>query len=102
MNKRITYKCKKCGWEGSVTAMWADIKPIFCPNEKCELSKTKGKGKKSFRSSPESLETILPKEEKKETVKKDKPVYKRIEPKKSSKKKDSNERQEDSNSELQD
>jgi len=100
MNKRVIYRCKKCGWEGSVTAQWADIKPIFCPNEKCQLSKVKSKGKKSFRSEPESLKIIVPKEEKKEVVKKESPAEPKVTPKttpkKSTKKKESDEEKADS------
>lgn len=56
----MTYKCKSCGWEKSIPALWSDVKPRFCANAKCELSLKKGKGKKSFRSNPEQLEAIMP------------------------------------------
>lgn len=59
---KVTYKCKACKkWEKTIPAAWADQKPRFCMNQKCELSVKKGKGRKSFRRSPEMLEIILPK-----------------------------------------
>ena len=58
---KVTYKCKKCGWTKDITVLWADIKPVFCPNKNCELSKEKSKGKKSFRKYPELLEITYPK-----------------------------------------
>lgn len=56
---KVIYRCKACGWEKTLPATWADVKPRFCPNNKCEYSKKKSKGKKSFRGSPEQLQVIL-------------------------------------------
>jgi len=70
MNK-VIFTCKNCGWDGQLVSNWADIKPVFCPNKKCQFSKEKSKGRKSFRSNPEMLEITFPREEQKKEVKKD-------------------------------
>jgi len=75
---KITYKCKNCGWSKDIIAVWGDTKPIFCPNKKCEMSKEKSRGKKSFRKHPEALEVILPKKVKVKKEAPKKPVKKKV------------------------
>ena len=59
--EKITYKCRNCGWNKSIVAQWADSKPTFCANKKCDYSAVKSqRTKKSFRNSPEVLEIIKP------------------------------------------
>jgi len=80
---KIVYKCKNCGWTKQIIALWEDSRPVFCPNKKCELSKEKSKGKKSFRKHPDLLQVTKP--HKKPTVTEEKPPKKkpkRVEPKK--------------------
>jgi len=45
-NQRIVYKCKDCGWQTSILASWADLKPKKCMGKKC---------KTSFLQSPDKL-----------------------------------------------
>lgn len=51
MSNRIEYKCKKCGWEESIVADWADLKPKLCGNKRCNHS---------FLKNPTDLETKSP------------------------------------------
>lgn len=61
--EKITYRCKKCGWEKSIPEQWADLKPSRCPTKKCRTI---------FLLEPQHLEIIKPKKEKtkKEEIKK--------------------------------
>jgi len=61
MSNKMTFKCKSCNnWEKEIPAQWSDVSPRFCGNDTCELSAKKGKGRKSFKSSPEMLEKVMP------------------------------------------
>lgn len=62
--KKATFKCKLCGWEKQLPETWANVTPRFCGNHKCEMSARGGKGKKSFRITPELLEITLDSEKK--------------------------------------
>ena len=68
MTKRVKYTCKNCGWETSIRAEWADLKPKRCMNKKCNTS---------FLASPKDL--IIERPEKPKP--KPKPVTKKDEPK---------------------
>lgn len=57
--EKVKYKCKGCGWSKELPAEWADVKPRFCPTPTCEMSVKKSKGRKSFRSHPDMLETTF-------------------------------------------
>jgi hypothetical protein len=59
---KVKYKCLCCGWTKELPAEWADVRPRFCPNSKCEMSAAKTKGKKSFRSHPDKLEVTFSEE----------------------------------------
>lgn len=70
MYNRTKYVCKNCGWETSITAQWADLKPPFCGNKKCDYSKSRArKTKKSFRTNSEMLEIIRPQPKKADSKK---------------------------------
>ena len=58
MIDKIKYTCKNCGWETSIRAEWADIKPKRCMNKKCNTS---------FVASRESLIIEKPKKPKKKS-----------------------------------
>ena len=53
---KVKYRCKGCGWSKVLPSDWADISPRFCPTPTCEMSVKKGKGKKSFKLTPDMLE----------------------------------------------
>ena len=54
--EKVKYTCAAClNWSKAIPATWGDIRPKFCGNNTCSLSLKKGKGKNSFRKSPESL-----------------------------------------------
>lgn len=55
--RKVKYRCKGCGWTKELVADWADVKPRFCPTPTCDMSVKKSKGRKSFRSDPDMLET---------------------------------------------
>ena len=55
--RKVKYRCTGCGWTKTLVADWADVKPRFCPTPTCEMSVKKSKGRKSFRTDPDKLET---------------------------------------------
>lgn len=57
--RKVKYRCKGCGWTKTLVAEWADVKPRFCFTPTCEMSVKKSKGRKSFRTNPEMLETTF-------------------------------------------
>lgn len=61
--EKVKYRCKGCGWNKELPKEWADVKPRFCPTPTCEMSVKKSKGRKSFRSHPDMLDTTFVKSE---------------------------------------
>jgi len=57
--QKVKYRCKGCGWTKEVPGEWADVKPRFCSTPTCDMSVKKSKGRKSFRTNPEMLETTF-------------------------------------------
>lgn len=57
--EKVKYKCKGCGWSKELPSTWADVKPRFCPTPTCEMSVKKSKGRKSFKTNPDMLETTF-------------------------------------------
>lgn len=76
--EKVTYRCKGCGWEKSITILWADISPTRCPNHKCVYSGKNKKNRTSFIKEPNMLEIILPKKEEK-VVEKQQNVEEKVE-----------------------
>jgi hypothetical protein len=58
---KIQYTCKACGWAAAVPELWADLKPTYCGNRRCEYSKAMApRTKKSFALDPSNLEIRMP------------------------------------------
>ena len=51
MSNKIKYTCKKCNWQASIVAEWADLKPKRCGNSRCL---------QSFLKSPSDLDVKTP------------------------------------------
>lgn len=62
MHDKVKYTCKNCGWETSIRAEWADIRPKRCMNKKCNTS---------FLASPKDLIITPPAKKEKPAPKKE-------------------------------
>ena len=51
MSNKIVYTCKKCNWQASIVADWADLRPKRCGNSRCLHS---------FLKNPSDLSTKSP------------------------------------------
>jgi hypothetical protein len=88
MQDKVKYTCKNCGWETSIRAEWADIKPKRCMNKKCNTN-FQAKPKDLIITPPKKKEAPKkekPDEEKSKTVSKPKPSRKSFKPKEEEKK----------------
>ena len=57
--EKVKYRCLSCGWTKEIPKEWGDVAPGSCPMKTCEMSLKRSKGRKSFRTNPEMLETTV-------------------------------------------